>query len=366
MTTITVSNDPDKYEAWPSIQQLQNKDLIIFYRTADTNTHTYEASGRIVCRKSTDQGLTWGDEITVSKHGENIDNRCNSTIVFDDDGTETILVVTVLQDDGEPAPIYKTRSTDGGVTWSTPSLVVEKRGLAPNIKELCTGELAFSAYGYDKVGEVLFLTGTIYLYKSNDGGLNWTEHIIHEDDGAGQCNETAIIETKDENGKYSGGMLAIVRANPTGNYHYRKFRSTDYGETWTEENNETGLTDIYNASKLELSRPIPDFILCTYFNGVLGTVSLMVSTDEGATWTGKYDIPLDGVAAKGYGETILLDNTWTLATVSCVNSVYSDVHISFTNFRLFKEYLTNLYRIDVSNRVSVPSRNVVVSRKSRN
>lgn len=355
MTTITISADENKYEAWPSLIQLANKDLITFYRTADTNTHLYEPSGKIVCKKSNDQGLTWGDEVVVSKHGETTDNRCNTVIVFDNNSIETIIVITVLLDDGEPGHIYQTRSTDGGITWSIPSLISEKRGITNNIKELSNGELIFTAYGYNKVNTTVFLTGTIYLYKSNDGGLNWTEYIVHDNDGAGQCNESAVIETK-TNGHYTGGMLIISRANPVSDPQYRKFRSTDYGETWTEEDNETGLIDSYKCTKLELYRPVPNIILCSYFETTIYSTAIIVSIDEGLTWENKVLIPLEGVGGKGYPDTILLNNTWTLATATCVNSVYSNVHINFTSFKLFKEYLTTLYRLRVTNRTVVSNR----------
>ena len=76
-----VANDSGAYEAWPQIAKDSNGKLYIVYRTAASNTHMYESTGKVVMKISTDNGVTWGSEIVVADETA-IDDRNMSILIF--------------------------------------------------------------------------------------------------------------------------------------------------------------------------------------------------------------------------------------------------------------------------------------------
>ena len=318
-----VSNNPNHYEAWPSIAQLENGTLLCSYRTADTNNHSFEATGAKVLRKSTNGGHTWGNEITIAKIGTNLDNRNGGMLVFDNNGTETILHTFDLYDGPtNDTKIYSINSTDGGNTWSTPILIANTRSTNGNPIKLSNGNIIVSSCSS-------LVDGHLYIEKSTDNGQTWTEILI-ANDATNKPNETTIIETK-TSGSYTGGVMAIARN--LNSSRYSLFKSTDYGATWGSGILKTAWVDT-SQTRLSLTRIQSDLIMASYTTYPDGCIAYRISNDEGITWTKPVKIPINGFVSL-YPDSILLNDSITIATAWCTNiqppneDESSDVYMNF-------------------------------------
>lgn len=280
-TTRNISTNQSKYEAWPSIAKLADGTLLISYRTSDTNVHGYEATGKKVLRRSNDNGLTWGEEITITKIGDGLDNRNGGMLVFMDDTTETILhTFNTYAADGTQNT-YSTKSVDGGLTWSEPVLVANNRQTNCNPLKLSNGDLIFSAFEISSgaVGSHL------YLERSTDNGATWAESTITTD-ATNKLNETTLIETKTD-GEYTGGVVIYSRSSVYST-NFQKKTSTDYGANWGSGSVDSYLTD-QGMSRMMLERVSTSKIIALY--PVTTGFVIVESSDETATWGNPIFVP---------------------------------------------------------------------------
>lgn len=318
-----VSNDANKYEAWPSIGQFENNDLIITYRTSDTNTHGYDATGHIVARKSTDNGKTWGDEINVLDVSDTDDSRSGALLVYTDENrNEALLQTASAADDtiNHHNHLYISKSTDAGLTWTTPVLVSSERVTVTNPIQLSDNSIIIPAY------KVLSNDYTVSVFKSTDYGETWTETIVKHSAPL-YYNESAIIETS------PGNILMITRWD-TDSTNFILFRSTDYGETWTD--GEIGEFTNYYPKKPNLTRLNGDTILFTYEDSGYNT-RFYLSNDEGVNWVyaGMITYDTHQYIVKGltrsYPSTIKLNNSRKIGMALCTNGMTSDVYFSIVS-----------------------------------
>jgi hypothetical protein len=336
----TVSADPDAYEAWPNIVRLHDGVLVCTYRTADTNTHTWDATGRIVCRRSTDGGATWGDEITIyNPSGDTEACGCGSVAYTE---------VLSIMDPGQPPSEFtldnifaciQTRnqaldysilgfySTNGGLSWVGPTTIVPlythadsrcRTVVAPAPIRLSNGWLGFA------LANNTFTH--LYWEYSTDGGGSWHEVSIGTSNDS--PTETAQVETM-TNGVYTGGILAISRYETSAGASLLKWRSSDYGRTWRADGMITGLCTGGTASKVAVCRIRLDTLLLTIADGTATGMYMLFSLDEGETWKPS-DCPgyrWGSWAYRGYPDTTLLDVD-NVITAWCTNSTASDVYVT--------------------------------------
>lgn len=306
---ITVSNDANKYEAWPGIVQLTDGTIIVSYRTSDTNTHTYDATGRIVMRKSTDNGLTWSNESVVMDVGADLDTRTGNLMIFDNNGIETLLQTAQVTNNSNHHDFYISYSVDKGQTWTTPELISTERVSSGKPIQLSDDSLIIPVY------KVLSNDYTVSIFKSNDYGLSWTEIIVNHSAPV-YYNESTVIETS------SGNILMVTRWESGTNFI--QLTSDDYGLTWSEP--EVMSFDKYYGKRPSLTK-IGNIILFSWNDSVWYN-RWDISLDNGLTWhTGIYRLNL---IVKGYAgsypESILLNNN-KIATIACTNGATSDIEL---------------------------------------
>lgn len=327
-----ISNDANKYEAWPSIAQLENNDLIVTYRTSDTNTHNYDATGHIVARKSSDNGKTWGDEINVLDVSETDDSRSGALLVYtDENGNETLLQTASVADNtiNHHNHLYISKSTDSGLTWTTPVLISSERVSVTEPIQLSDDSIIIPSY------KVLSNDYTVSIFKSEDYGETWTEIVVNHSAPA-YYNESAVIET-------SNGNILMISRWDTNSTNFILFRSTDYGLTWSEP--ELGEFKSYYSKKPNLTRLNSNTILFTYEDSGYNT-QFYISNDEGVKWIYvgmiKYDTHqyiLKGLT-RSYPSTIKLNNSRKIGMTSCTNASTSDVYFSVLSMERMIKLMT--------------------------
>lgn len=281
-----------KFYRIPAITTLADGTLVaVADRRLDSNK---DLPGRIdvVCRRSTDGGLTWGPTIEVAVN-DSVGGYGDPGIGIAPDGS---VVVVMTHGNGlwestreDHASLYASRSTDGGLTWSVPYNISENvfasDGSAP-----VTGVGAFATSGHIATladGRMMFALVArlkdkkwseldIYPVESRDGGVTWTAIPVSVDSDA---DESKIEQLPDKS------LLMSIRNRRKG---YRKFaRSTDGGHTWTAPEHSTTLPDpACNGDMINYNHRGRHFLLHSVPDSHTdrSDVSIFASDDNGATW----------------------------------------------------------------------------------
>jgi len=248
------------YDSPYAVEAYDNGTIILNYDYYD-----YVADQRkIVVIRSTDYGVTWGEEIVI------VTGRGTSYIKKGDDG---YLYISSYQ--SQTAKIFK--SEDLGLTWSEINL--------PNLlaapTENAWGYMDFSVDANGKIYAVIPRWTFFSLYTSSDGGSNWNryDHNAITRPLFITANTTAIVV-------HGGDSLG---GSP---YHYLLLRSTDGGVNFTEV---FDLYDNYGSSiayqTLKHNGTIFAFTECAMTHvphDENGWLAWLVSYDNGLTWTEEY------------------------------------------------------------------------------
>lgn len=210
----------------------------VFFTSGNTGISVGDY-GKIL--KTTDGGYAWN---TIALSGIAGQRHYNNVFFTD---ASTGFAVGGIQFNDSVSTILKT--TDGGETWA---ISKDNPGYW-----LTSVHFPSAMTGY-AVGDHGI------LYKTLDGGSNWTQKAIPG--VAGSRNFSAVYFTNDNTGFIAGG-------NMTNDSIQTILKTTDGGETWTviRDNLDPMLNDIYFLSPGE-----------GYAVGYGGTV--LHSTDTGTTW----------------------------------------------------------------------------------
>ncbi len=169
---------------------------------------------KVMLTRSTDKGHTWiGPEIIFE--GLAYDDM---DIAADTDGVHLLLVEFYEDEVSEYKLLYYAKSTDGGVTFSTPVRVGERQNI--EFIELFTspGYIFIYAQNMDWDLDEAFN----YLYISTDGGVSWTERRVLPE----YALRNASFTVKD-------GVIHLVYAGMPGSSAIVYSSSTDVGITWS-------------------------------------------------------------------------------------------------------------------------------------
>lgn len=311
----TVSAESSHYEAFPAIVRDSAGKLYVFYRTCDSDTHGYEASGRICYKISTDDGATWGSEVDVTSVA-NMDERDPVALVYSNGGVESILLAYFEYDSSYNCRAYCQIAPVSTMSFSAKAALsgTNNRATHGDPIELSNGKILIPLYDSS--------TWKTYVVYSTDDGANWSEVEIATD-ATHQIDETVLIELK-TTGSYSGKVAAIMRTEASP-YAFYKAESTDYGATWGTPASMTLSSNPDVACPPEVKRMQDGNIILIYTDG--NNIIYNLSVDECANWFyGAIAVDRSSPEKKHYAKALFYGGYMYLAW--CTNETTSGVYFN--------------------------------------
>lgn len=190
--------------------------------------------------------------------------------------------------DNESYMIYWVTSTDGGNTWTAPTLLDKARPANFNQRDLSAFEddsgniWVFASSGDSGANRPLI------WYRSSDRGLTWTDAFSVDIPGEGE----SPARLGHSHCIWADGKIWLTYQE-SGAADIRFSSSLD-GVTWTAK------VDIHpNADGMavpKIARTVDGLLYVVMVKGANGQVHLSVSDDDGATWTDLGQIAGSGVA----------------------------------------------------------------------
>ena len=290
------------YEGFPGVCRLANGDLIVvFYAGRSHMGYPHPSlpkNGRICSMRSRDGGKRWSDPKTL--FDSEWDDRDPSITQLKDGTLICAFSRATWYRRGRVEEVCTVRSFDGGETWeSEPASIiapwyseVEKQEVirtagprattdpvamdieavcASNspVRELSDGILILPCYGFFGT----YRKGVYYssgLVRSRDKGKTWGDPSIVAPSSPADLCEPDIIELDDKR------LLCVMRPAMAQSF------SADAGLTWTEP---VDLVPFTRGHAPFLLKTGDGAILCGYRELPLGKTSVIVSTDDGRTWS---------------------------------------------------------------------------------
>ncbi len=239
-------------------------DNTVYVGTGETWTRNSVTIGDGLYR-SKDGGITW------KKLGLENSERIANIIVNPENPNEIYVgVLGALWSDSDQRGVFK--SSDGGSTWNKILYDGPATGCAdlamdpsnPNILYASMWEFRRTGWSFNSGGP------KSALYKSTDGGASWNK--IHNGFPEGKLGRLAIaVAPSDSNILYT----VIEAENPDKKGLYR---SDDAGQTWTQSNNDFGITvRPFYFSRIVIDPKNPDVIVKAGLSG-------SISRDGGKTF----------------------------------------------------------------------------------
>ncbi len=287
-----------QYEAFPDLRKLANGDLLVVYYASEGHIGP---SGKIIMRRSSDNGITWSNpQVIVDLPGNDRDPSLFQT----SKGTILCNFMTFYSRDQDPAFVVRViRSTDNGKTWSKPidieSPFKKVTASSSPIIELKNGDLLLPVYGREtKNGHPSDKKGErdrAAFLRSTDDGQTWKDPIILESNNTEHHQEPSLLGVNDDT------LLCMVR--PKGGWSWSK----DLGKSWSPVqylNINVDCPYLFSVDDKTLlcglrhrSAPLP--------------ISMLVSRDMGKTWSDP--IPMANGAGAYPSIQQLTDNLYAFA-----------------------------------------------------
>ena len=218
---VIVDREPGQYLGHPTTVLLEDhRTMIVVYPKG-------HGRGAVVMKRSTDAGLTWSERLPVPKSWATSLEVPTIHRVIDRQGVKRLIMFSGLY------PIRMAVSEDDGGTWSELEPIGKFGGIVTMADVVRLEDGAYMALFHDD-GRFLRAggkaTGKFYVYKtlSTDGGLTWGEPevIAHRAD-VHLC-EPGAIRSPDGN-----EIALLMRENSRRRNSFVVF-SDDEGERWSE------------------------------------------------------------------------------------------------------------------------------------
>lgn len=292
--------DGRDYHAFPGAVRLADGELVVVYRSGTLHAAIGD-KGILRSQRSKDNGRTWSEPVTVfedatyDSRDPNISLTAYGTLIisffrssFNIDGGSAFNRPQVL------------RSTDGGYTWSAPSVIPTPWTYNPGASsnpayQLSNGDLLQTVYGHNAAGG--YSTG---VSRSTDDGLTWGAVTIVGDIAVRDYNEAGLIETA------PGTLMCVMRSSVgVSPPEYHKSVSTDYGVTWGAS---SLLWDRASGSPKLLKLANGNILIVYRRTGITAsTLGMRVSEDDGATWPVEQYVNLPDSGGNDYLTPLELD-----------------------------------------------------------
>jgi|WetSurMetagenome_2_1015567.scaffolds.fasta_scaffold17810_2 hypothetical protein len=284
-----LTNDPAISEL-STVAVSGNVVYVMWYDNRDGN-------GEIYFKRSTDAGLTWGDEIRLTDNS-GLSNHPSVAVSGQ-------IVHVVWQDtrDGANGEIYYKRSTDEGVNWGTDMRLTNNSAASWNPSVSLSGSVVHVVWRDKRDGA----NGEIYYKRSADGGVSWENDIRLTNDPSASTNCSVNV---------SGQVVHILwRDNRDGNDEIYYKHSTDGGASWGTDIRLTNNSDVSINPSVTSSGSIVHVVWEDYRDG--SEIYYKLSTDGGLNWN----------------EDTRLTNAGSFSMYPSVSVSDSVVHVLWEDFR---------------------------------
>ena len=253
-------------------------------------------AGEIYYKRSTDTGLTWGDDIRLT------DNAGVSGHPSVSVSGQFVHVVWEDETIGNYKIYYK-RSTDGGASWEADVQLTNNSAISWRPSVSMSGSVVHVVWTDKRDGA----NGEIYYKRSTDGGVSWETDTRLTNDPSVSSNCSVNV---------SGQVVHILwRDNRDGNDEIYYKQSTDGGANWGTDIRLTNDSDVSNYPSVTSSGSIVHVVWEDYRDG--SEIYYKHSTDGGLNWD----------------EDTRLTNAGALSMYPSVSISDSVVHVLWEDFR---------------------------------
>lgn len=276
---VIVDQEPGQYLGHPSTLLLEDgKTILCVYPKG-------HGRGAIVYKRSTDGGLTWSDRLPTPETWATSLETPTLHRVVDEAGTKRVIMFSGLY------PVRMAVSEDDGETWSELQAVGDWGGIVTmgSVVELKTGPGQYLALFHDdgrffRANGERTATMTLYQSRSLDGGLTWSQpETIYASDQVHLC-EPGAIRSPD------GKQIAVLlrenrRVKPS-----HLIVSDDEGKTWSEP----GELPLSLTGDRHTAKYAPDGRLFISFRDVVPKGATSPTAGDWVGWVGTYEDIIEG------------------------------------------------------------------------
>lgn len=287
------------FEAYriPAIVKTEEGTLLAFAEARKTRSAGDSGDIDLVLKRSSDDGKTWSDAITVWDDGT---NTCGNPVpITGENGIIHLLMTwnngedkwgTITSGTGKDTRrAFYCFSEDDGLTWSSPVEITSSikdeswdwygtgpcHGIMMKNSKYAGRLISPNYFTVKQNGKVTSFSHAAF---SDDGGKTWKAGSPVPEGGVGEC---SIAELND------GSLMLNMRASDG---FYRKYSiSTDGGSTWSKPAADNELIDC-DCQGCILSDG--EFLFFSNAASATERINMTVrkSADEGNTWTGLYTV----------------------------------------------------------------------------